>query len=42
MGSPSYSVLYIYMTFRLYIEEAVPWVYIGGELWDLLDVGIIA
>lgn len=30
-GSLSYPVLDIYMTFKLYVEEAMPWVYTGGE-----------
>lgn len=42
VGSLSYSVLDVYRTFILYIEEAVYWVYIGGELWDLLSVDIIS
>lgn len=36
--SLSYSVLHIDMTFRLSVEEAMPWIPTGGKFQDLLCV----
>lgn len=40
-GPSYYPVLDEYMIFRLYCEEAMPWVYIATEFWDLLGVGLL-